>query len=477
MEYGIVSILPPIIAIFFAIKSKQVLISLLAGIFTAELIIAGYDPISALMNTVEVIVGVFKETWVAKTIIFAFLIGAIITLIQASGGVQGLINYLTIKTKTIRNRKSAMMLAYVIGLIIFIESSITILISGIIARPVTDKYKISREKLAYICDSTSASVCALIPLNAWGATLIGIIGMQVTAGVISGNPVDILIQSLPYQFYSILAILFVFFYIRTGKDWGPMKRAEERAIQTGQLLRPGAIPLISKETTDVKVKEGVAPKLRNMLIPILVLIFMMPINLFITGEGNLLEGDGATSILWAVLISIFSAVILYKWQKIFSLSEFMNHFYSGVGGMVPVASILIFAFAIGQSISVLGTGEYLASIIEGNINGAFGPAIIFILGCIIAFSTGTSWGTFAILIPISIQMGVAIDASIPACIGAVVSGAIMGDHCSPISDTTILSSMASASDHIDHVKTQLPYALLAAGISVVLYIIIGFYSL
>ncbi len=370
-----------------------------------------------------------------------------------------------------------MMLAYVVGILIFIESSITILISGIIARPVTDKYRVSREKLAYICDSTSASVCGLIPLNGWGATLIGIIGVQITAGVITGNPVDILVRSLPFQFYSILAILFVLFYIKTGKDWGPMKKAELRSMETGQLLNIDATPLTSKDTTDVEIKKGVQPRMHNMLIPILTLIAMMPINLIITGGGNLMAGDGATSVLWAVLTSLIVSAGLYLSQRIFNITEFMNLTYKGIGGMVPVASILIFAFAIGQSISELGTGEYLASLVENRIHGAFGPAIIFLLGSVIAFSTGTSWGTFAILIPIAIQMSVAMGVGIPITVGAVVSGAIMGDHCSPISDTTILASMASASDHIDHVKTQLPYALLAAGISAIMYIIVGFMAI
>ena len=173
---------------------------------------------------------------ITKTIIFSFLVGAIITLIQASGGVEGFIHYLTIKTKTIKSKRGAMMLAYILGVVIFVESSITILVSGVVSRPLTDKYNVSREKLSYICDSTSAPVCALVPLNGWGATLLGIIGVQVAAGVIPGNPVEILAKSLPYQFYSIITILSVFFYIWTGKHWGPMKKAEDRASKEGKVM-------------------------------------------------------------------------------------------------------------------------------------------------------------------------------------------------------------------------------------------------
>jgi len=474
MEFGIWSILPPIIAILLAVRTKQVFISLFAGVFTAELIISGFQPVTAINSSLNGIIAVFSEAWITKTIIFSFLVGAIITLIQASGGVEGFIHYLTIKTKTIKNKRGAMMLAYILGIVIFVESSITILVSGVVARPLTDKYNVSRENLAYICDSTSAPVCALIPLNGWGATLLGIIGVQVTAGVISGNPVEILVKSLPYQFYSMITIISVFFYIWTGKHWGPMKKAEDRASKEGKLMRDGAIPLISSETTEVKTKEGVTPHMMNMLLPLAVLIFMIPISLYITGNGNMMDGSGSTSVFWAVLASLVFSGVLYISKKIFTLNEYMNLFYKGVGGMVPVASLLIFAFAIGNSINTLGTGEYLASIVAGKVNGGFGPAIVFIISGIIAFSTGTSWGTFAIMIPIALQMSVAIDANIFAAIGAVVSGAIMGDHCSPISDTTILSSMASASDHIDHVETQLPYALLNALISTLLFLVVGF---
>ena len=368
------------------------------------------------------------------------------------------------------------MLAYILGIVIFVESSITILVSGVVARPLTDKYGVSRENLAYICDSTSAPVCALIPLNGWGATLLGIIGVQITAGVISGNPVEILVKSLPYQFYSMITIVSVFFYIWTGKHWGPMKKAENRASKEGKLMRDGATPLVSADTTEVKTKEGVTPHMMNMLLPLMVLIFMIPISLYITGNGDMMAGSGSTSVFWAVLASLVFSGVLYISKKIFTLNEYMQHFYKGVGGMVPVASLLIFAFAIGNSINTLGTGKYLASIVAGKVDGGFGPAIVFIISSIIAFSTGTSWGTFAIMIPIALQMSVAIDANIFAAIGAVISGAIMGDHCSPISDTTILSSMASASDHIDHVETQLPYALLNGLITTILFLIVGFWG-
>ena len=474
MEYGILTLLPPIIAIGLAIITKQVFISLFLGIVTGELILNSWNVFAAINGSLNEIVGIFSEAWITKTIIFSFLVGGIITIISASGGVKGFNEYLTNKTKLVKNKKDSLLLAYIIGIVVFIESSITILLSGTVARPLTDEYKVSREKLAYVADSTSAPVCALIPLNGWGAMLMGIIGVQISSGIIEGNAASILLKSLPFQFYSIIAVIAVGYYIYTGNDWGPMKKAEIRASKTGKVIRDDATPMISEEATSTPPKEGVNPNMWNMIIPILVLILMMPIGLYITGDGNILQGSGSTSVFWAVIASLSFTGVYYKIKKVMNVDEYVDYIYKGIGAIVPVVMLLITAFAIGNIIGELETGNYIAIIAEGRISSSFGPAIIFILSSIMAFSTGTSWGTFCIMLPIGIQMAVSIGAPLYLSIGAVVSGGIMGDHCSPISDTTILSSMASASDHIDHVNTQLPYALLNGAIATGLYLIFGF---
>lgn len=474
MEYGILSLLPPIIAILLAVTTKQVFISLFLGIFAGEFIINDWQFFMSLNASLNEVVGIFSEGWITKTIMFSFLVGGLITLISASGGVRGFIEYLTEKKNLVKNKKSALLLAYLIGILIFIESSITILVSGTVARPLTDKFKVSREKLAYVCDSTSAPVCALIPLNGWGAMLMGVIGVQVSKGIIEGNPAGILAKAIPFQFYSIIAILAVGYYIFTGKDWGPMAKAEQRAEKTGKVLRDGATPMVSEEATSTPPKEGIENNMWNMIMPLIVLIAMMPISLYITGDGNILQGSGSTSVFWAVLSSLTFAGFLYTLTGIMSLKEFIDYVYQGIGAIVPVAILLISAFAIGNVIGQLETGQYMAGLVEGKISGGFGPAILFILASLMAFSTGTSWGTFGIMIPIGIQMAVAMGAPLYPTIGAVISGGIMGDHCSPISDTTILASMASASDHIDHVNTQLPYALLNGLIALTMYLIVGF---
>lgn len=474
MEYGFISLLPPVIALVLAFMTKQVALSLIIGVFFGRLVINDWAVFTALGDTFDGIINVFTSTGNVKTFVFTLLMGAILVLIQASGGVEGFIQYLTVKTKTIKNKRGAMYVGYVIGILIFFDGLLSILLSGVITRPLTDKFKVSREKLAYICDSTSAPINALFPLNAWGAMLIGLIGVQISDGVISGDTAtSYLIKSIPFQFYSIIAILAVGFYIKTGKDWGPMKKAEERVMKTGELFRDGASPVMSLDTSEIAIAEGVIPDKWNMLIPLLIIIGMVPIGLYITGNGSLIDGSGTTTIFWGVLLSIAVTGILYISKKLMTMKEYVDYVNKGMGSMVPLVLLLVLAFAIGNVVGELGTGKYLASLVEGKIGGAFGPGIIFVIAAFTAFFTGTSWGTFAIMMPIGIQMAVAMDAHIYASIGAVISGGIFGDHCSPISDTTILASMAAETDHYDHIKTQLPYALLNGGIALAFYFIVG----
>lgn len=285
---------------------------------------------------------------------------------------------------------------------------------------------------------------------------------------------NLLVSSLPFQFYSILSLIFVLFYILSGKDWGPMKKAEERVRTTGKLYDDGVTPLLNDtEGFDELVPEGKENKW-NMMLPLIVLIGGTFIGLLVTGGGNLTKGDGTTSILYSVTITLLFMCAYYAKQKIMTTKQFGEYVLKGVSNMLTLVILLVLAFAIGSVIKTLGTGTFLASLIGERVSGAFGPAIIFLLGAIMAFSTGTSWGTFSIMMPIAIPMAVAMDANILLTIGAVVSGGIFGDHCSPISDTTILSSMSVGTDLFSHVKTQLPYALVVAAISTGLYVIFGF---
>ena len=466
--YGWFSILPPLLAIFFAIKTKHVYISLTLGIWIGWTIIHGWNPFTGFIHTINALVAVFKNVDNTRVILFSAMIGAIITFTQYSGGMKGFVNWVERKG-IIRTRKSAGFLAWFLGLVIFIESSICVLISGAISRPIFDKMKISREKLSYILDSTSAPKCILIPLNAWGALVIGLLAAQ---GI--EDPVRVLVSSMPFNFYAILALLLVLGVVLTGKDIGPMRKAEKRVREENKLLSDGAEPLISDEVVMMKEKEGVTPKAINMILPVTTMVVMMPIVLLITGKGNLMEGSGSLSVFWAVISALIAGAVAYRIQKIMKIKEITDIFMKGVGGLIPLASLMILAFAIGDTCEALGTGPFVAQAAKSTLNSGIIPAVLFLISCFIAFSTGTSWGTFAIMIPIAVPMINIIGLHPGLIIAAVLGGGVFGDHCSPISDTTIISSMSSATDHIDHVRTQIPYALIAAGLSLILFIIFGY---
>ena len=467
-SYGWLSILPPLLAIFLAIKTKHVYISLILGIWLGWTVIQDWNPLTGLFQTINALISVFKDEDNTRVVLFSALIGAIITFTQYSGGMKGFINWVVGKG-IVRNRKSAGFLAWFLGFVIFIESSICVLVSGAIARPIFDKLKISREKLSYILDSTSAPKCILIPLNAWGAFVIGLLATQ---GV--ENPVKLLVSSMPFNFYAILALLLVIVLVLTEKDIGPMKVAERRIRLENKLLRDGAEPLIADEVVMMKAKEGIKPRAVNMILPVVTMVVMMPIVLFITGKGNLIDGSGSTSVLWSVITALVVGAVAYRAQKIMRTKEITDIFMKGVGGLVPLASLMILAFAIGDTCNALGTGPFVAQAAKASLPAGVIPALVFLISCFIAFSTGTSWGTFAIMIPIAVPMIRLIGLHPGLIIAAVLGGGVFGDHCSPISDTTIIASMASACDHIDHVRTQLPYAIAAAGFSLLLFLIFGF---
>ncbi len=464
---GWLSLLPPVLAIVLAIYTKQVFLSLFAGIWIGWTILAGGNPLIGLRDALDACIAVFQDAGNTRVIAFSALVGALIAFTQHSGGVQGFIEWIN-RRNLVTTRRQAGLMAWGIGVLVFVESSITALVNGAVCRPVFDRMKISREKLAYFCDSTSAPVCILIPLNAWGAFIISLLAEQGYE-----NSVSMLVSTMPFNFYAFLALAFTFYIAWTGRDFGPMAAAEKRARELGQVLRPGAEPLIAREVANMGAKEGLPQRAVNFILPVAVMVIMMPIGLFITGDGNMMNGSGSTSVFWAVLTATSVAAVMYMWQKLFSLHEITELFFKGFGGLIPLALLMVLAFAIGDTCKELGTGPFVAGLATNFLHPVLAPALLFVIAGFIAFSTGTSWGTFAIMIPIAVPMAQSLAISEPLAIAAVLSGGIFGDHCSPISDTTIISSMASASDHIDHVNTQLPYALSVGAVSVLLYLLFG----
>lgn len=253
-----------------------------------------------------------------------------------------------------------------------------------------------------------------------------------------------------------------------------MAAAEKRAKETGQVSRPGAQLLVSEETIAMPPKEGVAKRPVNMILPLVAMVLMMPIGLWITGNGNITQGSGSTAVFWAVLTGIFAATALYSVQRIFSVKEMLDLVIHGMGGLIPMGLLMVFAFALGATCKALGTGPYVANLASASIHPVLHVPLIFLVACFISFATGTSWGTFAIMIPIAVPLAQLTGIDLPLMVGAVMGGGVFGDHCSPLSDTTMIASMACACDHIDHVRTQLPYALFTAALAIMAYIVVGF---
>jgi tetracycline resistance efflux pump len=461
-----VSLLPPVLAIVLAIWTRQVYLSLAAGVWLGWAILHGWNPLTGLAVAIEETVRVLASPGNANVILFTLVIGALIATIEKSGGVRGFIRFVEGR-KWVDNGRRSQLMAWVIGLVIFIESNITVLVAGAVSRPLFDRYRVSREKLAYIIDSTSASICILIPLNAWGAYNLGILG-----GLGVEDPLGVLIGSIPLNFYALGAALLALATAIWGIELGPMRKAEERT-RAGATEWPESQPMIDESILSPKPNDRIPPRAINMVLPIVTMVVMMPVGLWITGEGDLRAGSGATSVLWAVMTALAVCWILLISQRASTVDELTRVGLKGAGGLVPLALILLLALALGDVANALGTGPYVAQVTAGVLPPVVFLPLVFLVSAGIAFSTGTSWGTFAIMLPIVVPAAMTLGLPLAPFVAAALSGGIFGDHSSPISDTTIISSMAAATDHIDHVRTQLPYALIAAGAATLGFAVVG----
>lgn len=468
-EYGFLSLIPPVLAIALAIKTRQVIFSLILGIFVGWLIMGNGNVITAFLSTIDAMVTVMQSEGNTRTVIFTLLIGALIQLIRKSGGMNGFIGLIQKRLSKAKSPHSKLQVAAgLTGFLIFIESNISILTVGTAFQSLFDKYKIAREKLAYLADSSSAPSCILFPINAWGAYVMGLL-----AAYDHLDPFQALLFSIPFNFYPILTLILVFYLATTGKSYGPMKAAEERFSKTA-----------ANESTEQKIEEG---KASNMIIPLLVMILTMPIYLVFTGWdssahesfgqqlwSSIGNGSGSSAVMYAVVTALLFAGISFGLQKIISFKEFFEESIKGMNEMLLMALLMVLAFAIGNLCNEMQTGIYVAEVTKSWLSPQLAPALVFLISCFVAFATGTSWGTFAIMMSISIPLAQAVGLNPYLAIAAVLGGGVFGDHCSPISDTTLISSMASGTEHIEHVRTQLPYALFTGSLATLLYLIAGF---
>jgi Na+/H+ antiporter NhaC len=410
------SILPPIIAIVLAIWTKQVILSLFAGIWMGFTLLNGFNPLTGATAGVDGLINVFSDAGESRVIIFTLLIGSLIATIEHSGGVRGFVHFLETR-RWAHTKLRAQLLAWATGLVIFVESNITLLVAGSVSRPLFDRYKISREKLAYLIDATSAPVCVMIPANAWGATIIGIVG-GTSVGV--DNALQVFLKSIPYNFYAIVAIILAGVVIWKNIDLGPMKKAEERT-QGGDILWPGSLPMVDISAEQViDEDESDIPSAAFMAVPILTMVVMMPVGLYLTGDGDMREGSGSVSVLWAVIAAILISWIMILAKGSSSVNELMRVFMKGAEGLLPIATILLFALALGDVAVELGTGIYVAGVVGDTIPGPLLAPLIFLVSAFIAFSVGSSWGTFAIMIPIAIPIAATLDYSVSLFLGAAL---------------------------------------------------------
>jgi tetracycline resistance efflux pump len=463
---GWTSILPPVFAIALAIVSRQVILSLMAGIWLGWWLLVGGNPFAALGAAIDGAVAVLASPGDARVIGFTLIIGAMIATMERSGGVRGFVAWLE-NRRWVDAPHKAEWLAWLTGVVVFIESNLTLLVAGAVSRPLFDRFRISRERLAYLIDSTSAPICILIPLNAWGAFNLGLLGNTELA-----DPLGTFVKAIPLNLYAILAVALAALTIALRWNIGPMKRAEERT-RGGQPLWPHAAPLVDPSLIGDVASRGVQASAAFMLAPILVMVATVPLGLYVTGDGNFAAGSGSTSVLWAVLAGLATAWAMALAGQRRRLDELMTVSLRGAGGLLPVALILLLALALGNVTDALGTGRFVSRLVSDNIPLMLLPALIFLVAGFTAFAIGSSWGTFAIMIPIAIPIAVTLSVEPAVLLGAVLGGAIFGDHASPISDTTVVASMAAATDHIDHVRTQLPFALLAGAVALAGYLIMG----
>ncbi|HCX62647.1 Na+/H+ antiporter NhaC family protein [Sedimentibacter sp.] len=463
MDYGILSLAPALVALILAFLTRDALFSILIGVLIG-ILVTGQNLLLGFTSILQSALGNADFIWVICIEVF---IGMMVALFQKSGAIEAFakeIGKFNIKAK------GAQVVSWLLGIFIFFSDYFSPLYVGTVMRGITDKARVSREKLAYICDSTSAPVCTLIPFSSWGIYMAGLL---VGLGPIinSDMAMESVIRMVPFNFYGIVSMLLVgVIAIGIIPDFGPMKKAEKRAREEGKVISDTAKPLLSNELDKIKPNEGIKSNLfLNFFAPALIIISVTLGTYIVMGSAKTLE---------AFVAAVAYQFVVMLIQRMGTLSELIETAVEGIKSVMSAMLILALAYCLNAISKELGTAQFVIGATESWMTPTFLLPLTFLLCAFISFFTGTSWGTYAIMTPICVGLafqltGGVVNTIIYGTVAAVMGGGCFGDHCSPLSDTTILSSLASGSDHIDHVKTQLPYALTAATISVIGYLIIG----
>lgn len=466
-DYGFLSLVPPLLTIFLALSTRNVIIALIAGVLCGSLILTDFNPFQALLNAVED--QVLEEIGVAsqaQVILTMMVIGGFVKVLEVSGGAKAFAKKMT---SIVSTRIKAQMLCWCSGLAIFFTDSGNSLIVGPLYRSVFDEFRLCREKLAYILDTTSSPISILVPFIGWGAYIMSLIEKNYAEIGLEGNAFEVLISVIPYQFYAFLALLTVPFIIFTGKDYGPM-----RQIQADYDAGLAHSPLDYPGPTDDA--DGETP-LGIFLYPLGVMLFLVAglITWHWTHDGITGPHIRSTLIISYLTASLVCMEMMRRYQGK-SYTESIGVFVTGAESLVYVSIVLVLAWSLSSITGDLGTAPYLAGIISDTVAPMFFPTVVFILSAIIGLSTGSSYGTFAIVMAIAVPVGFQLEASMFLTIAAVLSGGLMGDHASPISDTTVLASVGADCNHLNHVTTQAAYAGLTGSIAIIAFLLAGIYE-
>lgn len=462
VDYGLLSLVPPVLTVILAMWTRNIIVSLGLGVFSGSLILTDYNPFAATLDLIETRIFVEISTPSNIQIIFTMMaIGGFIKLLEASGGARAFARGMT---RLISNAKRAQLSTWMSGLAIFFTDSGNALIIGPLFRPIYRELKICKEKLAYILDSTASPICILIPFIGWGAYIMGLIEKAFIDTGLTEPSLSVLVNVIPYQFYAILTLASVLFFILGGRDFGPMRRAQE------QYQPDENVTASSKETEDD------TPPISLFVAPLTILLGLIAGLLSWYAMKDELTSVHVRSTLTIAYIaaSLACAYLMNKHQRT-SLNDSLSIFVKGTETMVFVVIILILAWSLSSVVKDLGTAQTLSVLVGQGINPALLPALVFLLGAVISLATGSSWGTFAILMTLAVPVAHATGAPMYLTVAAVLSGGLFGDHTSPISDTTVLASIGADCPHIDHVTTQFYYALVAGSVTFVTFLFAGIY--
>ncbi|WP_298781390.1 Na+/H+ antiporter NhaC family protein [uncultured Fretibacterium sp.] len=473
VDYGFLSLVPPVLAIALAVLTKNIIVSLFVAVFVSSVILADWNPFLGLTRMIhDYMFNAVAEDINMQALFMMVVIGGFVALLTKSGGASAFTSAVTRRIDTRAKCETGIWLG---GLAIWFTDNGNSLIVGPIFEALAEKLRVSREKFSYILDCTTSPICALIPIIGWGVYTMSLIQPELDkAGITTSTDLSVFMAAIPLNFYAVLTLFMAGLMAVTQWDYGPMLRAQNRAMKAGETIRAGGTPMRAEAQAD-DLPAGVTPKIYTMVVPLVVLLTVMFSYLTYKGlwHTKVAGSEIRTGVAAGFMVGTIVLIVICVLEKIFSFNRCLSIISGGWANMMFMCVVLVLSWSLSGVSSAMGTAGYLLRVTEGWLNPSILPLLLFLIGAIMSFATGTSWGTMAVLFPIGLPMAISLNVSLPLTSAAIISGGLYGDHCSPISDTTILASIGAASDHIDHFETQMPYGTTCAAISGVLFLVAG----